>query len=145
MSSSPRLNKGINLWLAPSFNTGDGDLGTIYPLPITPVSESHLLGTILLKTDPFFSIVQIGPHRSTPHFPYDIPRCLQVSQVISKFLPKRRIFIGLLYKCVFWWRGEKVIMREKQWFRIPKCPNCAGLQFLEYEDFSHWDKRIKLT
>lgn len=73
----------------------------------------------------------------------DIPRCLQVSEVISKFLPKKKekkekrlIFIDFL-KYVCWRRFEEVIMRENQWFRILKCPGSGSLQFLGYEEFSH--------
>lgn len=36
-------------------------------------------------------------------------------------------------------------MTENQWFSILKCPNGGSLQFLEYKDYSHWDKSIKLT
>lgn len=36
-------------------------------------------------------------------------------------------------------------MNKNKWFRISKCPNSGSLQFLEYEEFRHRGKGMKLT
>lgn len=97
MSLSPRLNKGIGTYRFPLRLAQETETRHDLPAwPIPPASEAHVSGCFVESSPPSSALCTSVPMEVLP---ICLPRCLRVSQVISKFLPKKEkrfIFIDFL-------------------------------------------------